>query len=162
MTPQELKAIRATLGLSQRELAQQLGVARNTVARWEIGIYPISDMAAKLIRSLRPKKHTPRKPKEVAMRSTIIIALLALLTACTQVPYGVKPGGTYEQLNADRFDCKQKVVMMYGGYGQMGIGGAMVAGDDYHECMRAKGYSQGTPTPAQPVTSASTQHTARP
>lgn len=37
MTAQELKVARADLELSQRELAELLGVPSNTLARWERG-----------------------------------------------------------------------------------------------------------------------------
>ena len=35
---QEIKGYRAHLGLSQKQFADVLGVARNTVNRWEMGI----------------------------------------------------------------------------------------------------------------------------
>jgi len=41
MTPGELKQKRAALGLSQGQLARVLGVHRQTVSKWERGIYPI-------------------------------------------------------------------------------------------------------------------------
>jgi transcriptional regulator with XRE-family HTH domain len=37
MTPAELRALRAGLGLTQLGLARRVGVAANTVARWERG-----------------------------------------------------------------------------------------------------------------------------
>ena len=37
MTPEEIKARRTDLGLTQSELAAQLGVALDTVSRWESG-----------------------------------------------------------------------------------------------------------------------------
>lgn len=50
MTPTELKQLRALLGWTQARLAQELGVHRNTVARWEMGLWPIPLGYAKLIR----------------------------------------------------------------------------------------------------------------
>jgi DNA-binding XRE family transcriptional regulator len=41
MTPDQLKAFRARLGLTQAQLAEKLGVERNTVNRWEMGLLPI-------------------------------------------------------------------------------------------------------------------------
>jgi len=41
MTPAELKAKRAALGLSQGQLARVLGVHRQTVSKWERGVYEI-------------------------------------------------------------------------------------------------------------------------
>jgi len=46
--------------LTQAELAHEIGVARNTVTRWEIGLSPISESMAKLIRMIAAK----RKPKK--------------------------------------------------------------------------------------------------
>lgn len=37
MTGEEIRAARDTLGLTQRQFAQLLGVTANTVARWERG-----------------------------------------------------------------------------------------------------------------------------
>ncbi|HNP80179.1 MAG TPA: helix-turn-helix domain-containing protein [Nitrospira sp.] len=57
MTATELKSIRATLHLSQQALADRLGVARNTITRWEMGMHPIPTLAANLIATIRrPKK----------------------------------------------------------------------------------------------------------
>jgi DNA-binding transcriptional regulator YiaG len=55
MTPRELKALRASLGWSQARLAEEIGVAENTVTRWEMGRHPISAMVEKLLRTLRTK-----------------------------------------------------------------------------------------------------------
>ena len=52
MTGAQLKAIRTKLNLTQTELADQLGVQRNTVTRWEMGMHPISAMAVRLIETL--------------------------------------------------------------------------------------------------------------
>lgn len=41
MTPDQLTAARAALHLNQAELARQLGVANNTVNRWEAGLRAI-------------------------------------------------------------------------------------------------------------------------
>lgn len=49
MTPAQLKAIREKLGLSQAALADTLGVQRNTVVRWEMGMHPIPEMAVKFM-----------------------------------------------------------------------------------------------------------------
>lgn len=44
MTGDELRALRHETGLSQMAFAGELGVAKNTVARWERGERPISKM----------------------------------------------------------------------------------------------------------------------
>ena len=56
MTPSQLKNMRAKLRLTQEALAAQLGVTRNTVVRWEMGMHPIPPMAVRLIQSLHLKK----------------------------------------------------------------------------------------------------------
>lgn len=61
MTATQLKTLRATLGLSQRELAETLGVTRNTLNRWEMGLHPIPPMAQKFLRELlAPRGSHPR------------------------------------------------------------------------------------------------------
>lgn len=50
MTKEDLKAIRESLGLSQRGFARRIGVAPKTIARWEAGIHPIGLVYEKLIR----------------------------------------------------------------------------------------------------------------
>jgi putative zinc finger/helix-turn-helix YgiT family protein len=37
LTPEEMQARRGQLGLSQQEMAEQLGVAKETISRWETG-----------------------------------------------------------------------------------------------------------------------------
>ena len=44
-----LRQIRARLGLSQRELARKLGIAKSTVSRWEAGVHPIDLVSERLI-----------------------------------------------------------------------------------------------------------------
>ncbi len=62
MTPEELKKIRAVLELTQGQLAEELGVARNTVARWEMGARKIPEPAARLVeRLLKEGKVRKRK-----------------------------------------------------------------------------------------------------
>lgn len=52
MTPTYLKALRTSLGLTQAQLADRLGVKPNTVYRWEVGLRKIPEMAERLLRSL--------------------------------------------------------------------------------------------------------------
>lgn len=58
MTPTQLKTIRRRLGLSQAALARKLGVSRNTVTRWEMGLHRIPLMAAHLIRRIAEEEKT--------------------------------------------------------------------------------------------------------
>jgi DNA-binding transcriptional regulator YiaG len=50
MKGKKLRRIRARLELTQTELAERLGVTRNTVARWERDEVPIREPMARLIR----------------------------------------------------------------------------------------------------------------
>ena len=49
MTSNELKTLRATLALTQQQLAAQLGVTVSTIAKWEQGIHPIPPMAERFM-----------------------------------------------------------------------------------------------------------------
>jgi len=60
MTGQQLRRIRKRLGLTQVELADRLGVASNTVARWERNEVGISGPVARLLTLLS----TPRQKEE--------------------------------------------------------------------------------------------------
>jgi DNA-binding transcriptional regulator YiaG len=55
MTGAEVRRIRKALGLTQAQLAEQLGVAENSVARWERGEMGIRSTAIRLLRLLVPK-----------------------------------------------------------------------------------------------------------
>lgn len=75
-------------------------------------------------------------------RITLLLCILVVgLTSCAKRLY-VKEGATPEQFEADRFDCEHKVVTMYGGYAQMGLGHAILARDDMDRCLRSKGYTE--------------------
>ncbi len=52
MTGPQLKALRARLDLTQAQLAKSVGVAANTLARWERGEMPIPASVAKLLTRL--------------------------------------------------------------------------------------------------------------
>ncbi|WP_447978137.1 helix-turn-helix domain-containing protein [Candidatus Nitrospira bockiana] len=62
MTPDELKALRAQLGLTQAELAARIGVTRNAVNLWEMGQRRISGPVALALRSLRKPAASTRRP----------------------------------------------------------------------------------------------------
>jgi len=63
MTGDELKRQRARAGLTQQALADRLGVARVTVARWEIGVRGISHVAELAIRYVLERERKRRRKK---------------------------------------------------------------------------------------------------
>jgi len=50
MTPDKFRDARKRLGLTQPQVAALLGVARNTITRWETGTHPVDETAARLLR----------------------------------------------------------------------------------------------------------------
>ena len=56
LTPKQIKDARRILGLTQRELAEAIGVKLNTVGKWECGIAECAGPAAILIRKLVAEK----------------------------------------------------------------------------------------------------------
>ena len=73
----------------------------------------------------------------------LIILLSVLLTAACSHTVFVKEGASQQQFNADKSDCEQTVVTMYGDYAQMQMGDAMMArDDDWRRCMFIKGYRE--------------------
>jgi len=63
MSPQQVKRLRATLKLTQQQLADIIGAQRHTVARWEIGqneprganLKALMEMAAKAKKRMAKK-----------------------------------------------------------------------------------------------------------
>ena len=53
MSPQEIRDLRANLGLSQRQLAEKVGVTPNAVQHWEYGLRRPSSAAEKTLTDLR-------------------------------------------------------------------------------------------------------------
>lgn len=64
MTDEELKALRTGLGLTQDELGKRLGVARVTVARWEIGLRRVPELAARLVQHVAKEVRAEQKRKK--------------------------------------------------------------------------------------------------
>jgi DNA-binding transcriptional regulator YiaG len=58
----EIKKLRARMGLTQVQLAADLGVTENTVARWERDEMKMSEPAVRLLRSLARAITQKRKP----------------------------------------------------------------------------------------------------
>jgi len=52
MTKKEFKTLRGLMKLSQAKLARELGVTLRTVARWELGEFPIPRVAELALRHL--------------------------------------------------------------------------------------------------------------
>jgi len=64
MTSAELKALRAKLDLTQTELAQKIGVARNTITRWEIGLRHIPEPITRLLQHIAKEVKEGQKSKK--------------------------------------------------------------------------------------------------
>ena len=58
MTPLELKNTRKSMGLTQARLAELIGVTDSTVARWEMGVHPISFPIEQLLKTQIPSGQT--------------------------------------------------------------------------------------------------------
>jgi transcriptional regulator with XRE-family HTH domain len=58
MRAKELRAIRAKLGLTQRELAEKVGIAPNNLAKQERGELGIRESQARLIRFIAEQHET--------------------------------------------------------------------------------------------------------
>jgi DNA-binding transcriptional regulator YiaG len=63
MTPTALRALRRRLRVTQARLAAEIGVAPNTVARWERGELGMRPATAKLIRILASTMTSTKKEK---------------------------------------------------------------------------------------------------
>ena len=63
MTRGEVRRARERLELTQRQLAARVGVAENTVWRWEAGERTVGGSAAILIRLLAEQAPTKRRRK---------------------------------------------------------------------------------------------------
>jgi len=63
MQGKEFKKLRIKMGLTQVRLAERLGVASNSVARWEQGVRAISEPMARFIKML-VKENTAQKEKK--------------------------------------------------------------------------------------------------
>jgi len=65
MTPTELQRWRRRRRLTQHQAAELIGVTRNSVNRWEMGLHPISRRTARMIEMLgavfpAPARHRKR------------------------------------------------------------------------------------------------------
>lgn len=58
MTPQEIRQVRLTLGLSHTQMSLALGVNRRTISRWESGQRVPGKPTQKLIQSLLKERES--------------------------------------------------------------------------------------------------------
>ena len=72
-----------------------------------------------------------------------------LSTGCAQRNF-IKDGGTPQSFQGDLWDCKQKVVVMYGGQSQMGFGHLATMQGDIADCLQSRGWRE-TAAPAAPA-----------
>jgi DNA-binding XRE family transcriptional regulator len=56
MTADQIKKLRLELGLSQKEMAKQVGVSRVTITRWETGRFRPHHLCLRQIRELEKRK----------------------------------------------------------------------------------------------------------
>src|SRR5262245_11402611 len=68
MQPEEVRQVRRVLGISQATLAQLVGVATNSVARWEQGRLGIRESAARLMQRLLEDAQRERARARVSGR----------------------------------------------------------------------------------------------
>lgn len=61
MEGKELRAIRKKMGLTQKQLAEKIGITWNTLARWERGELGIREPISRLIRILDETSGSKRK-----------------------------------------------------------------------------------------------------
>ncbi len=64
MDSKAVKRLRKSLNLTQEQFAQRLGVARESVARWEVGMVKTRGLSLKALRDLA--ESTKRKTKRGA------------------------------------------------------------------------------------------------
>ncbi len=69
VTAKELRRLRRRLGLSQARLAAQVGVAANTVARWERGEMRMQPAMDRLVRLVVAQLEAPRPRAQTRGRS---------------------------------------------------------------------------------------------
>ena len=62
MIPREILAIRKALGMTQQQLAEQIGAQRHTVARWELGENEPRGANLKALKGLQERIKKRRKP----------------------------------------------------------------------------------------------------
>ena len=64
MTPNQIRTLRKRLNLTQEQFAAKVGVASNTVARWERGEIGMKATTGRLIELLLNTDLTPKKKEK--------------------------------------------------------------------------------------------------
>lgn len=60
MKPEEFKKLRLKLGYTQKQVADALGIAKNSAARFERGEMRISEPVARLLRMIAAQRKQPK------------------------------------------------------------------------------------------------------
>lgn len=63
MKPKDVKALRKELDLTQVEFASLIGVAPNTVARWEQGVMRLHPMTVRVVKQVVDAERAKRAPR---------------------------------------------------------------------------------------------------
>jgi transcriptional regulator with XRE-family HTH domain len=102
-----IKETRIKMGISQQELANELGVTRQLISKWETGIsYPDAEQVKILSSKLdipahvlldedipeslaNTAKHNYIEATDVAHKLNVIICIALMILSCLTLPYGV-------------------------------------------------------------------------
>jgi transcriptional regulator with XRE-family HTH domain len=88
MKPKDLKRIRQKLGLTQKGLAERLGVTLVTVGRWEAGMRRITEPMARLIERIAAEERKKKgRKEELEDRLDVEAAKKALAESDERIPY---------------------------------------------------------------------------
>ena len=80
VTPKELKETRTLLGLTQEQLAAELGVVRFSVQRWEAGVYRIPGMLTLALEALMARRISDQRPSAKVRKTKDVTLRTAFLT----------------------------------------------------------------------------------
>ncbi len=69
MSPQQIKRLRKSLGLTQQGFADRLGIPQVTVGRWEAGMHSPRGLSLKALRELAAKVKGNPKGKQLGGRN---------------------------------------------------------------------------------------------
>jgi transcriptional regulator with XRE-family HTH domain len=86
MTSEEFRIALRRLGISQRRLALDLGVAISTTNKWATGKAPVAPYVSYLLRLIRDHRDMSKKLSEAARINATLRERLATLLAETEEP----------------------------------------------------------------------------